>query len=146
MPGEKVMVSCLECGTTNFFPLEAEGKKVVCGKCKAALPLPGQVVEPTAWQASQLFQNSSLPVLADFFSPTCGPCLVMHPVVERLAKRRAGSVVVIRVNVEREPELARRFGIQGVPTFVIVRKGAERERVSGAMTEENFAFWVASRT
>jgi thioredoxin 2 len=146
MPGEKVMVSCLECGTTNYFPLEAEGKKVVCGKCKAALPLPGQVVEPTAWQASQLFQNSSLPVLADFFSPTCGPCLVMHPVVERLAKRRAGSVVVIRVNVEREPELARRFGIQGVPTFVIVRKGAERERVSGAMTEENFAFWVASRT
>ena len=146
MPGEKVMVSCLECGTTNFFPLEAEGKKVVCGKCKAALPLPGQVVEPTAWQASQLFQNSSLPVLADFFSPTCGPCLVMHPVVERLAKRRAGSVVVIRVNVEREPELARRFGIQGVPTFVIVRKGSERERVSGAMTEENFAFWVASRT
>ena len=146
MPGEKVMVSCLECGTTNYFPLEAEGKKVVCGKCKAALPLPGQVVEPTAWQASQLFQNSSLPVLADFFSPTCGPCLVMHPVVERLAKRRAGSVVVIRVNVEREPELARRFGIQGVPTFVIVRKGSERERVSGAMTEENFAFWVASRT
>ena len=146
MPGEKVMVSCLECGTTNYFPLEAEGKKVVCGKCKAALPLPGQVVEPTAWQASQLFQNSSLPVLADFFSPTCGPCLVMHPVVERLAKRRAGSVVVIRVNVEREPELARRFGVQGVPTFVIVRKGAERERVSGALTEENFAFWVASRT
>jgi thioredoxin 2 len=146
MPGEKVMVSCLECGTTNYFPLGAEAKKVVCGRCKAPLPRPGEVAEPTALQASQLFQNSSLPVLVDFFSPTCGPCLVMHPVVERLAKRRAGSVVVIRVNVEREPELARRFGIQGVPTFVIVRKGAERDRVSGAMTEENFAFWVASRT
>ncbi|MGA2531742.1 MAG: thioredoxin domain-containing protein [Candidatus Aminicenantales bacterium] len=146
MPGEKVMVSCLECGTTNYFPLEAEGKKVVCGRCKSALSLPGEVVETTARQASQLFQNSSLPVLADFFSPTCGPCLVMHPIVERLAKRRAGSVVVIRVNVEKEPELARQFGIQGVPTFVIVRKGAERDRASGAMPEDSFALWVASRT
>lgn len=146
MPSEKVMVSCLECGTTNYFPLEAEGKRVVCGRCKSALPVPGEVVETTAWQASQLFQNSSLPVLADFFSPTCGPCLVMHPVVERLARRRAGSLVVIRVNVEREPELARRFGIQGVPTFVIVRKGAERDRASGAMSEDSFALWVASRT
>ncbi|MGZ4887386.1 MAG: thioredoxin family protein, partial [Candidatus Aminicenantales bacterium] len=145
MPVEKVMVSCLECGTTNYFPLEAEGKKVVCGRCKAALPLPGEVVETTARQASLLFQNSSLPVLADFFSPTCGPCLVMHPVVERLARRRAGSVVVIRVNVEREPDLARRFGIQGVPTFVIVRKDAERDRATGAMSEDSFALWVASR-
>ena len=146
MPGEKVMVSCLECGTTNYFPLEAEGKKVICGRCKSALPLPGLVLEPTSGQASQLFENSTLPVLADFFSPTCGPCLVMHPVVDRLARRRAGSVVVIRVNVEKEPELARRFGIQSVPTFVIVRKGAERDRVSGAMSEEDFALWAASRT
>ena len=55
MPGEKVMVSCLECGTTNYFPLEAEGKKVVCGRCKAGLPLPGAVLEPTSGQAAQLF-------------------------------------------------------------------------------------------
>jgi thioredoxin 2 len=143
---DKVKVSCVECGTTNYFPLSAEGKRVVCGRCKAALPLPGAILEPTAWQASQLFQNSSLPVLVDFFSPTCGPCVVMHPAVERLARRRAGTLVVARVNVEREPELAQRLGVQGVPTFVVVYKGAERDRLSGALPEDSFALWVASRT
>jgi thioredoxin 2 len=146
MADDKVKVSCLECGTTNYFPLEAQGKKVVCGRCKSALPLPGAVLEPTAGQASQLFQNSSLPVLVDFFSPTCGPCFMMHPVVERLARRRAGTVVVLKINVEREPELAGRFGVQGVPTFIIVHKGTERDRMSGAVGEDSFALWVASRT
>lgn len=145
MAGERVKVSCLECGTTNYFPLDVPGKKVVCGRCKAALPLPGTVLQPTTEQAFQLFQNSSLPVLADFFSPTCGPCLLMHPVVERLAKRRAGNVVVVRVNVERDPELARRFGIQSVPTFVIISRGLERARMSGAVPEEDFALWAASQ-
>jgi thioredoxin 2 len=146
MPDDKVKVSCLECGTTNYFPLGAQGKKVVCGRCKSALPLPGVVLEPTARQAGALFQNSGLPVLVDFFSQTCGPCHMMHPVVERLAKRRAGEVVVVRVDVERSPELAREFEVRAVPTFVIVFKGSERDRTSGAMAEDSFALWVASRT
>lgn len=146
MTGEKVKVSCVECGTTNYYPLDAQGKKVVCGRCKSALPLPGTVLEPSAWQASQLFQHSSLPVLVDFFSPTCGPCVMMHPVVDRLAARRAGTVVVVRVNVERVPELAVRFGVQSVPTYVIVHKGTERDRTMGAVPEDSFALWVASRT
>lgn len=146
MAEEKVKVICLECGATNLFPLSVEGKKVVCGRCKSPLSAPGTVLEPTDRQVSRLFQNSSLPVLVDFYSPTCGPCHMMHPVVERLAKRRAGDLVVVKINVERDQELARHFGIQGVPTFVIVRGGSERDRMSGAVPEEDFAFWVASRT
>ncbi len=146
MTGDKVKVSCPECGTTNFFPLASEGKKVVCGRCKSALPSPGAVLEPTVAQAAALFQNSGLPVLVDFYSQTCGPCHMMHPVVERLARRRAGELVVARVDVERWPDLAREFDIRAVPTFVVVFKGTERDRASGAMPEDSFALWVASRT
>jgi thioredoxin 2 len=146
MAADKVKVSCLECGTTNYFPLDAQGKKVVCGRCKSGLPLPGTVLEPTREQAYALFQNSGLPVLVDFYSPTCGPCFMMHPVVERLAKRRAGEIAAVRINVERDQELAQRFGVRAVPTFVIISTGLERARTSGAMTEENFALWVASQT
>ncbi|MGA2362740.1 MAG: thioredoxin domain-containing protein [Candidatus Aminicenantales bacterium] len=146
MPGDKVKVSCLECGTTNYYPLDAQGKKVACGRCKSGLPLPGTLLEPTRDQAYALFQNSGLPVLVDFFSPTCGPCYMMHPVVERLAKRRAGELTAVRVNVDRDPELAQKFGIRAVPTFVVVFKGLERARTSGAMSEEDFALWVASQT
>jgi thioredoxin 2 len=145
MTGDKVKISCLECGATNHYPLDSPGKKVVCGKCKAALPRPGTVIEPTRAQASALFQNSSLPLLVDFFSETCGPCHMMHPVLERLAHRRAGDIMVLRVDVEKETEMAREFGVRAVPTFVIVLKGVERGRTAGAMSEENFALWVASQ-
>lgn len=145
MSGDKVKISCLGCGTTNYFPLDAAGKKVVCGKCKAALPQPGTVLEPSRAQASELFQNSSLPVLVDFYSQTCGPCHMMHPILERLARRRAGEIMVVRIDVEKDSELAQSFGVRAVPTFVIVLKGIERGRTSGAMSEENFALWAASQ-
>lgn len=145
MTGDKVKAVCLECGATNLYPLAAEGKKVVCGRCKSALPFPGTVLEPTPEQAVSLFRNSSLPVLVDFYSMSCGPCHMMNPVVERLARRRAGEIVVVKIDVERDQELARGLGVQGVPTFVIIHRGAERDRLSGAIPEEDFAFWVASR-
>ena len=143
---EKVRVSCFHCGATNNFPLNAEGKTVVCGKCKNALPLPGTVLELPPEMTYNLFYKSSLPVLVDFFSPTCGPCLMMHPIVERLAKRRAGEITVIKLDVDRNPGLPATFGIKGVPTFVVLSKGSERGRISGAMPEADFSLWVASRT
>lgn len=146
MSDDKVKVSCAICGTTNNFPLEAKGKTVVCGRCKSPLQEPGAVLEPATEGIIGLFRNSSLPVLADFYSTTCGPCHMMHPILERLAARRAGEIVVVRINVEYHPDLAREFGVQGVPTFVIVKKGAEMGRTVGAMDESSFALWAASRS
>jgi thioredoxin 2 len=146
MPEEKIKTSCAACGTTNFFPLAARGKTVVCGRCKTPLPEPGAVLEPSEEGIMALFQNSSLPVLADFYSTTCGPCHMMHPILEDLAARRAGEIVVVRINVEHHQGLAREFGVRGVPTFVIVHKGAERARQVGAMDESSFALWAASRS
>jgi thioredoxin 2 len=143
---EKVRVSCLHCGATNNFPLDAADKKVVCGHCRNSLPVPGTILEPPEQAAFTFFQNSGLPVLVDFYSPTCGPCLIMNPVIESLAKRRAGQIMVVRVNTDKNPRLAAQFGIQAVPTFVVLHKGTERGRTSGAMQEADFSLWVASRT
>lgn len=143
---EKKKVSCFRCGATNNYPIGAEGKTVVCGRCKGVLPVPGTVLEPPPEGIAVLIQHSSLPLLIDFYSPTCGPCLMMHPVVERLAKRRAGEIMVLKLNVDRHSELAASFGIKGVPTFLVLHKGTERGRTSGAMAEADFSLWVASRT
>jgi thioredoxin-like negative regulator of GroEL len=70
----------------------------------------------------------------------------MHPVLDRLARRRAGEIMVVKVNVDQYPELQQGFGVQSVPTFIIVHKGTERARNSGAVSEENFSLWVASKT
>ena len=69
---------------------------------------------------------------------------MMHPVVESLAKRRAGELVVVKINVDSHPEMAAAFGVQGVPTVIILRRGNEVARNSGAMDETNFSLWVAS--
>ena len=142
---EKVKVSCLNCGATNNYPLGVSGKKVVCGRCKYPLPEPGSVLELSASQASAFFQNSKLPILVDFFSPTCAPCHMMHPVVESFAKRRAGEIMVVRINVDEYSQVAAEFRVQGVPTFVILHKGNERGRTSGALPEADFALWVVSK-
>ncbi len=136
---------CLHCGATNNYPLDAAGKKVVCGHCKNPLPVPGTVIETLAGQAQVLFQNNGLPVLVDLYSPTCAPCLMMKSMVEDLARRRAGELMVIKVNVDLQPQIAAQFGIQAVPTFVILDKGRERGRTTGAMNEADFVLWVASR-
>lgn len=143
---DKVRVSCLRCGATNNFPLDRGGKKVVCGRCRSELPEPGTVIEATPDVLASLFQNGGLPVLIDFYSPSCAPCRMMHPLVERLAKRRRGEIMVLRVNTEIYPDLAAQLRIQAVPTFIIVSRGTERGRISGAMPETDFSLWVASRT
>lgn len=141
----KVKVSCSQCGTTNFYPSDAYGKKVICGRCKNALPIPGAIIEPAPDQVHNLLQHSAIPILVDFYSPTCAPCQMMHPVLEELAKRQRGELMVIKVNVTSYPQLGAAFGVQGVPTFLIMRKGTEIGRTSGAMSEADLALWAASR-
>ncbi len=143
---EKVRVSCLACGATNNYPLGQESKSVVCGRCKTPLPRPGDVLEPSVEEVQVLLRSGGLPVLIDFYSPTCGPCHMMHPVVESLARRRRGEIIVLKVNVDAHPELAASFGIQAVPTFIVFSQGYERGRTSGAMAEMDFSLWVASKT
>jgi thioredoxin 2 len=143
---EKVKVSCPQCGATNNFPTAAAGKSVVCGRCKSVLPHPGTVLELPAEQTAILIQQAGLPVLVDFYSPTCMPCRMMHSVVENLAKRRAGEVTVLQVNTDENPELASAFRVRAVPTFVVVKRGVELGRTSGAMSEMDFSLWVASKT
>ncbi len=143
---DKIKISCPNCGATNNYPAEAAGKTVRCGRCHSDLPAPGTVLELEPDKAYRLFQAASLPILVDFYSPTCAPCHIMHPLVERLAERRKGQIMVLRINTARHPELAASFGIQAVPTFIIIHRGTERGRASGAMAEADFSLWVASRT
>jgi thioredoxin 2 len=142
---EKVKVSCLACGSTNNYPMDALGKKVICGKCKYPLFPPGEAIEAIPEQAYTLIQKSSLPVLIDFFSPTCAPCQMMHTIVHDLAKRRAGELMVMQVDTNQHAELGASFGVQAVPTFIIFSKGFERARTSGALSEADFSLWVASK-
>lgn len=142
---DKVKVTCLDCGATNNYPLQNLGKRVVCGRCRSGLPEPGSVLEPSPQQVSNLLNYSSLPLLIEFYSPDYAPCHLMNPAVESLAKRRAGELIALKINVNQYSQIAASLGIQNVPAFIVFYKGNERGRSSGTMSETDFSLWVASK-
>ncbi len=77
--------------------------------------------------------------MVDFWAVWCGPCQMLGPVMEDLAGRYEGKALVAKVNVDEEPELARRFGVMNIPTVVFLKNGREFDRKTGAYPAEVYA-------
>lgn len=84
--------------------------------------------------ASKVLQARG-PVVLDFYQATCPPCRALEPVLERVARDFAGRVAVYRVDIDRDPTVAERFGIDSLPTVLMVRDGREADRLDGLVTE-----------
>jgi thioredoxin 1 len=79
--------------------------------------------------------QSSLPVIVDFCAPWCGPCKMVAPTLEKLAREYAGKLIVAKVNTDENPEWAGRYGVQGIPTMLFVINGKIAHRQVGALPE-----------
>jgi thioredoxin 1 len=79
--------------------------------------------------------QSQLPVVVDFWAPWCGPCKMVGPTLEKLAKENAGKLLIAKVNTDENPEWASKFGIQGIPTMLFVSGGKMVHRQVGALPE-----------
>ncbi len=79
--------------------------------------------------------ESKLPVIVDFWAPWCGPCRMVAPTLDKLAKENAGSLLVTKVNTDENPEWAMKYQVQGIPTMLFVADGKVIHRQVGAMPE-----------
>lgn len=79
--------------------------------------------------------HSTLPTIVDFWAPWCGPCRMVAPTLDKLAKEYTGKLLIAKVNTDENPEWATKFGVQGIPTMLFVAGGKIIHRQVGALPE-----------
>ena len=128
------ILQCQFCGVKNRIPANKQHMKPKCGRCGHVLePFGGgKVVELDDSSFDKLMGSSSLPVMVDFYSPSCGPCHILAPVIESLAQQYAGKVIIAKYDTSRHQIAASRFQIKGVPTLIFFKQGKVVDQVVGA--------------
>jgi thioredoxin 2 len=139
---DKLLVACGNCGTANRVPRERLGDEPKCGKCHAPL-LEGKPLELDPARFDSFLSRNSLPVVVDFWAEWCGPCKAMAPAFERVATEQKTRARFAKLDTERAPPVAARFGIRSIPTLILFRDGKEAARVSGAMDARSLSGWLA---
>ena len=132
---------CAECGQRNRAP---EGKPLEaarCGACKAVL-FDGHPADVDQARFKRIAGGDDLPVLVDVWAPWCGPCRSMAPAFAQAADQLKGDVRLIKVNADEAPEVMQTFGIQGIPTMLLLKNGKLVNRVSGAMQASQIVNWT----
>jgi thioredoxin 2 len=134
-----MIVQCPSCGAKNRIPSTRVADSPRCGQCKTAIALDAPVVAASGDELDEIVRGSPVPVVVDFWAPWCQPCRIVAPELEKLARKKSGAVLVVKVNTQDLPDVGARHGISGIPTFVRFDRGRESKRVSGAMPADMLA-------
>jgi thioredoxin 2 len=132
------VIRCGHCGQANRVPAAAAGTPR-CGKCHEPLPWIAEADDTTFGEVAEA---AKIPVLVDLWAPWCGPCRMVSPALEQVARDLAGQIKLVKVNVDNSPAISRRFEAQAIPTLLILRGGQVTARQTGAVPLAALRTWV----
>jgi thioredoxin 2 len=132
------IIVCDTCHHKNRVPPAAEGRPR-CGNCGAALPW---IVDAGDADFGEIAENATPFVLVDLWATWCGPCRLVSPALEQVARELAGRVKLVKVDVDQAPRTAQRFQVQAVPTLLLLDHGEELTRQAGAAPAPVLREWV----
>jgi len=128
-------ISCPFCTRLNRVDLARVADRPKCADCGKPILLDRPVRAGDA-DLLRVIADSDVPVLVDFYADWCGPCKMMAPMLDELARERAGSALVIKVDTDRSPTMATRFQVRGIPTLAVFMDGSEVSREVGAVPKQ----------
>ena len=137
--GTTFIIKCKGCGTKNRVPGDKTGSKPVCGRCKTPLPADGLYDRPID-VTDMTFQDEVLnykgPVLLDCWAPWCGPCKMVGPILDSLAKDYAGLIKIVKLNVDENQTTASTYSVMSIPTMILFQHGKVVESAVGALPKD----------
>jgi len=139
---EKVLIVCPHCDTANRVPRERLREGGKCGSCHQALfeGMPVTLDDPARF--AKHAEISDIPLLVDFSAAWCAPCHALAPVFQEAAAALEPDVRLVKVDIDKVPDLAAAYGIRSVPTLALIHHSRELARMSGAIPLHQLIGWV----
>jgi thioredoxin 2 len=137
IPMNSLTIACPSCGTKNRIPAGKQHLSPKCGKCKQPINPVSQAVpvELTDSDFQPFIAESSLPVMVDFYSTTCGPCKAIAPLIKKLSSDYLGKVIIAKLDTGTNPGTAMHYKIRGVPSLLFFKQGQMADQIVGAPPE-----------